>query len=75
MRYELISNIINFNFLFFHSDESLEKYLNDEDSVVLIDRFISRLEVVSLLKLVLEQILSFTISRYSFTITVGWVPG
>lgn len=28
------------------SDESLEKYLNDEDSVVLIDRFISRLEVI-----------------------------
>ena len=30
-----------------YSNEDLEKYLNDEDAVVLIDKYISRLDVVS----------------------------
>lgn len=29
------------------SDEQLDKYLKDEDAVVMIDRYISRLNVVS----------------------------
>ncbi len=34
--------------LYYYSDEQLTKYLKDEDAVVMIDRFISRLDVVSM---------------------------
>ena len=44
-----LGGLIVFLLLFFscYSDEELEHYLNDEDAVVQIDQYISKLEVVS----------------------------
>ena len=44
-----LGGLIIFCYYFFsyYSDEELEHYLNDEDAVVQIDQYISKLEVVS----------------------------